>query len=367
MAIEILGAGILTTVQDRGRKGSAALGFQENGACDKYAMDVANILCGNGWMPPGKDAPSAAVLEFTLKGGTLRFTGREVIALAGADMQPKLNGAPVDMYRAVATEPGDVLELGMAVSGLRSYLAVCGGIDVPKVLGSRSTSLKCGLGGFHGRSLQPGDVLECGSAECRGGGQCGGAVRGGGTVPDAVAIRPGPEAVGRQVREDPWRRRIPPQEPWLCRTQTRRRFCGREQGMVLRVVAGPQEEAFTQAGRLALTAKPYRLTKDCDRMACRLEGTVLETVDGSDILSDGIVEGSVQVPPNGQPMVMMADHQTTGGYAKIATVIGADLPALAQLRPGETVRFCYVTPQEAVEAYREEMEKLRQLDRRING
>lgn len=337
MSFEILLPGALPTVQDGGRKGFLSQGFQENGACDKYSMKLANLLAGN-----TEEPERTAVLEFTVTGGELRFASREIISLTGADMSPALNGAPVPMYCPVPVKPEDVLTLGFASTGLRTYMAVYGGISVPLVMGSRSTNLKCGIGGFCGRPLKAGDVLASGADPEE--------------VRQLTEMLQGKEKAG-----------LTEEEAWLCRTSTPSRFYGSQGFALLRAVPGPQEEAFTEQGLKTFVRLPYRLSSDCDRMACRLEGPPLEMKKGADIISDGIVEGSVQVSASGLPMVMMADHQTTGGYAKIATVIRADIPALAQLKPGEWTAFRYVTPEEGAAAFRREEEKLAVIGERMKG
>lgn len=347
MSMEVITAGMLTTVQDMGRQGYASHGFQENGACDKYALQMANLLAGN----QGQTRQTAG-LEFTMKGAALRFSSREVFALTGADMEPAINGRPVPMYCPLETRPGDVLTLGMAVSGLRCYLAVYGGIDVPLVMSSRSTSLKCGLGGYNGRALRPGDVLRSKAA------------------PREIRL------LCRKLegKAERWQREAEQMQPEYLSHKTAESMEGGMEGghgrerydaHILRIVLGPQDEAFTVKGLSAFATGRYRLTADSDRMACRLDGPAIETCHGSDIISDGIVEGSVQVASDGKPMVMMADHQTTGGYAKIGTVISADIPRLAQMRPGETVLFQVITVQEAVAAARKSAGDLEYLRKRL--
>lgn len=336
MALEIMKTGILATVQDLGRRGFAAQGFRESGACDKYSMKVANLLAGN------LDRPDqAAVLEFTMNGGAIRFTSPEILALAGADMAPALNGHPVPMYRPMLISPGDVLTLEPAGRGLRLYLAIYGGFRVPKIMGSRSTDLSCHIGGYGGRALKAKDVLESEASDRE------------------------KEDLASRLRgwEDAWA--LSPEEEWLRLPSNHYRYKEGERLVVLRTVAGPQEEAFTSRGMEDFVSGVYRLSEKCDRMACRLKGPRIETVQSSDILSDGIMEGSVQVASDGLPMVMLADHQTTGGYAKIGTVISTDVPALAQLRPGQQVVFEFVKPWEGIRAYRKEERKLAWLAHRL--
>ena len=329
MALEILQPGALSTVQDMGRRGYQSQGFQESGACDKYSMRLSNLLVGN------LDGESgAAVVEFTLRGGEIRFTSPEVFSLTGADMEPLLNGTLVPMYEPICAKEGDVLTLSLARAGLRTYLAVYGGVDVPLVMGSRSTNLKCRLGGFQGRALKKGDILPTGKS-----------------IEEVSAFWKSIQGKGQGA--------LPmAEQPLLHRPSTPKRYYGTEEYVLLRAVEGPQIQAFTEEGIKTFLRNPYRLSSDCDRMACRLEGPVIDMNQGADIISDGIVEGSVQVSASGLPMVMMADHQTTGGYAKIATVISTDIPALAQLRPGDWVTFQFVTPQEAVNICRREEQRL---------
>ena len=328
MAIEIRSIGPMTTIQDRGRQGYGSKGYRECGACDKYAMRIANLLAWN-----LEENDNSAVVELTLFGGRFYFTEETLIALSGADMSPKLDGVPVSMYQTILVKPGQVLELGAAVQGLRTYLAVNGGIQVPEVMGSRSTDTACRIGGLEGRALKAGDRLEC---------------------REAVLMT---EKFRRMKKKFV----LADELFWVKNASFRYRSMGQELIPVMRIVAGPQEESFTQEAMDVLRRSIYQIGADSNRMACRLKGPVLEAVNGYDIVSDGIVEGSVQVSANGQPIVMLADHQTTGGYAKIGTVLSTDLAAIAQRKPGEKIGFLFVTPEEANEAYRLEEKKLQWL------
>ena len=331
MSLCVLNPGPLTTVQDLGREGCAAEGFRRCGAADSYAARLANLLIGNN--------PGDAVLETTLRGPEIQFVTTAVFALTGAQADAALDGKPVPFFAPLFAPAGSRLTVGTASAGLRSYLAVWGGIAVAPLRGSRSTDLACHLGGFQGRALQPGDVLPL--------------------------ARTGQEAAAHW--QELCRRHLdhPLGDETVRRGGSPWRQMGGTRLPLLRAVAGPQAEAFTPIAREIFTHGVYRLTPDCNRMACKLQGPVLETVAGSDILSDGIVEGSVQVSGNGQPIVMLADHQTTGGYAKIATVISADLPALAQLRPGQAVAFDWVDPARAVAAARRQAALLQQIKERL--
>lgn len=321
--IEVIVPGALSTVQDVGRAGHAAEGFPECGACDKYAMALANLLCGN------TDCLHTAVLEMTLMGATLRAQRSMLAALTGAQAASTINGQSVPMNRPFLMKAGDVLEIGAFSSGLRGYLAVSGGFDVPAVLGSRATDVKSRIGGLEGRALRAGDTLPVGQGDASAR-RLSALLR----VADAIA-----------------------QKPWLLRPSTPQGFLGEAVLPLLRAVPGPQDEAFTAEGLHTFTHGVYTVSPDSGRMAARLSGPAVASLRGSDILSDGIVEGSVQISANGQPIVMLADHQTTGGYAKIATVLSCDLPALAQTRPGTPVAFRFVTPAGGMQALRLERSK----------
>ena len=283
MSLEIITPGLLTTVQDAGRFGYAALGMGPSGVMDREAFDRANRLAGN-------RGGNAAVLECTLMGPTLRVDEDTVCAITGADMGAAVRGVPVPRDRAFLLLRGQTLIMGAAANGCRAYLAVRGGIDVPAVMGSRATNMKCRVGGYEGRALKKGDVLPVGSAA-------------------------GCEALC-----------VPEQPPVYANDIT------------VRVLPGPQADRLTAKGRSDLYGTAFTVTADSDRMGIRLDGPALQNT-GTDIISEGLVFGSVQLPSNGKPIILMADHQTTGGYARVASVCTTDLPLLAQLRPGGTVRF----------------------------
>lgn len=291
--IEIITPGLLTTVQDFGRVGVMKNGFTQNGAMDRYSMTVANRLCGN--------CDSASVLEMTVLGVTARFTQDTVICVSGADFGAKINDKPIKRNKAYKINKGDILSMGAAKSGMRAYLAVAGGIVGEYVFGSASTNLKFAFGGHFGKKLQSGDVLSIGT----------------GAFPLGEI--------------DKWE--IPESEY--------------SKDAQLRVVLGPQNEMFTDKDIRLFLSQEYEVTAQSDRMGIRLSGEPLKSKNGMDIISDGIVFGSVQVPNSGEPIILMADHQTTGGYAKIATVISVDLPRASQLSAGNTVRFKSVTVEEA--------------------
>jgi KipI family sensor histidine kinase inhibitor len=300
-ALEILRAGPLTTVQDRGRVGCQKFGVTVSGAMDEVALRVGNILVGN--------AQNAAALEISFLGPEIRFRADVSLALTGAEVAAELDGRPVPWYQAFLARAGQTLDIRHCTRGMRAYLAAGGGIDVPVRLGSRSTSLAAGFGGTEGRPLCDGDVLSVGpiiGSPARWAGR---------TVPGT------------------WR-------PTFASPQT------------IRVVLGPQDDAFTEAGRRTFLEASYEVTPSSDRMGCRLEGPAIEHTGAADIISDWIPLGGIQVPGNGKPIILLADRQTTGGYTKIATVIGPDIPKLAQVRPGDHVRFQALATAEAQAAAR---------------
>ena len=322
--MNILFPGPLSTVQDMGRTGHASQGYPECGACDKYALALGNLLCGN--------PETAAAIEMTFVGATVQFDQDAVIALTGASCAPTLNGMSIPLHAPVRVPAGSTLEIGMFTAGLRLYLCVQGGVDVPPVLGSRSTDLKCRIGGVEGRALRQGDHLPIGM--------------------------PAPGyAFGRAARAA----KVLAGKPWLLRPRTAHSFMPEQAVPLLRAVPGPQDSAFTEEGLRTFFSSMYTVATDLNRMGVRLSGPAVATKHGSDILSDGIVEGSVQISANGQPILMLADHQTTGGYAKIATVIAPDLSACAQLRPGELAAFRPVTAAQAVRLCRETAQQLRYI------
>jgi KipI family sensor histidine kinase inhibitor len=291
----VIKAGMLTTVQDAGRIGYQQYGVPVSGVMDSYAYRAANLLVGN--------ETEAAVLEVTLLGPEIEFSREMVIAVTGGDLTPQLNRQDLSMWQSHLVKPGDRLSFKGVRNGCRSYIAFNGGLEIPQVMGSRSTFTRGGIGGVEGRALKAGDRLR---------------VRETDQNPDGLKDRLINSA------------QMPVSDP-----------------QIIRVVPGPQDDAFTDAGISTFYREIYTVTNDSDRMGCRLEGPVIEHHSQADIISDGIAMGAVQVPGHGMPIIMMADRQTTGGYTKIATVISADLPKMAQMKPGSRITFQQVTVEEA--------------------
>ncbi|HEY8449479.1 MAG TPA: biotin-dependent carboxyltransferase family protein [Bacillota bacterium] len=296
--IEVLEPGLLTTVQDLGRYGFQRHGFSPSGAADPAALILGNRLVGND--------PGAAALEITILGPRLRFTAETAIALTGADLGAVLDGEPVPVGVTVRVPPGGELAFRGGRRGCRSYLCVAGGIDVPQLLGSRSTDLWAGIGGYRGRPLRAGDRLPLGPAG-----------------------RPAAALAGRSVQ-------------WT--------FVPDE--IVLRVVPGPQWEWFPAEAVERFFGSVYHVRPDSDRSGVRLEGPAIAR-KARELLSEGQTLGAIQIPPDGRPIVLMAGRATVGGYPKLGIVITPDIGWLAQARPGDRVRFERIELDEALELYRQ--------------
>jgi antagonist of KipI len=286
--ITLVKPGWLTTVQDLGRYGYQQYGVPVSGAMDRRAFIIANRLVGN--------RDSDAGIEITVKGPELLFEREAVVAVTGADLMPSVNGIGIPLWTSVPVERGSRLVFGAHRAGARSYVAIAGGIDVPIVLGSRSTHILSQTGGMKGRTLVQGDVLISGA-------------------PGAHARA----TIGRSLPE-----RLRP----IYSTST-----------TLRILPGPQRFLFSEDALERLTNNPYRLSNQSDRMGYRLDGPKIAHAGAGQWISEGTAMGALQVPQDGQPILLMADRHTTGGYPKIAVVISIDLHLAAQLMPGETVQF----------------------------
>lgn len=277
--------GLFTTVQDLGREGFGPIGVSPSGAADAVSLRVGNRLVGN--------AEEAAGLEMTLLGGTFAFPDGAVLALAGSDFGATLDSKLVKLWAAFEAKPGQTLKLGPTQTGARCYLCVRGGIEVKAFLGSASTHILSGLGGFEGRALRKGDVLtigaESGSARQR-------------------------RLSARALKE----------------MQPRR---------VLRVTPGPQDDWFPEASRRVFYESAYRVAEETNRMGIRLQGASVAKATEGELTSEGVSLGAVQVPEGGLPIILFVEQQTTGGYPKIANVISADFHSLGQLRPRDEIRF----------------------------
>lgn len=313
MGIRILKGGMLTTVQDLGRTGYQSQGFSVAGVMDVRAFKIANLLLDN--------PENEAVLEFTLIGPTLEFTSATIIAITGGDFQPKINGDPAPMYTAIYVNKGDILKFASARTGSRGYIAFSSYLDIPVVMGSRCTNMKSKIGGFKGRKLEAGDYIGF-----------------------RIKRRYLPFFLSRKLEPDDYD----------------------QDEATVRVIMGPQDAVFSRQGIETFLSNEYTVTSDFDRMGCRLEGAFIAPKETSDIISDGIAFGSIQVPSHGKPIILLSDRQTTGGYAKIATVISVDIPKIVQRKTDHKVHFQAITVEEAQKLYLEEVSELDAMRKTIH-
>jgi len=283
--IQVQSPGLLTTVQDSGREGFGPLGVSASGAADSISLRLGNRLVSN--------AEGAAALEMTLLGGTFVFPQGAIIALTGSDFAATVDGSLLEFWTSAEVKPGQALRVGATRSGARCYLCVQGGIVERPFLGSVSTHLLSGLGGHEGRALRKGDAVRIGRVT--------GAFR---------------------------KRTVSPR---ILRSLSPRK--------VLRVTPGPQSDLFPQKSQQLFYESTYRIAEDSNRMGLRLEGPSIAQVSSEDMITEGVSIGAVQITAGGQPIILFVEQQTTGGYAKIANVISADLHSLGQLRPRDEIRF----------------------------
>lgn len=306
--LEVLQPGLYSTVQDKGRYGYRAYGVPLSGAMDQRARLCANWLCGN--------EANAAVLEMTGLGAQFLVKKDCTIAITGGDMKAVCGGRPLANWQSHVCHAGEQLSFQYAAQGYRTYLALSGGIDVPLVMNSCSTYVRGKFGGLEGRRLQAGDRLAFG-----------------------------------ELQISAARQNLPPTFS----------LAGVEGARIIRLLPGVQADAFSQEALADLCGETYEVGVDSDRMGYRLSGRAVQPLTQADIISDALIPGAVQIPGNGQPIIMLADCQTTGGYTKIAQVIQPDLDRLAQVQPGESIQFMLVTEKQALAiraAYQAELARL---------
>ncbi len=313
---EVLEPGILTTIQDLGRYGFSRYGVPPSGALDAFSFRVGNLLVGNG--------EGEAGLEITLMGLKIKALREAVIAITGGDLSPSLNEEPVEMWRTHLLVEGDIIAFKRVRAGCRAYLAVGGGFAVPKIMGSCSTYLSGNFGGLEGRKLRRGDIL---------------------CTPD---FPPALDKLGLRFPTE-----------WIPSPG---------EGISLRVVAGPQDHHFSEKGIKTFHSSSYQVTPQSDRMGVRLEGPKIERrsdVEES-IISEGLISGAVQVPGDGKPIIILTEL-VTGGYTKIATIISADLSTVAQLKPGDRVRFKTISVEASRLLLKEQEERLIKFEKVIQA
>ncbi len=305
--------GMLTTVQDEGRFGYQQYGVSPAGPMDYKSFYLANVLVGN--------RKEEGVLEITFLGPQIRFEESNIIAITGGDLAPRINGQAIAMYQAVLVNQGDILSFGGAINGCRGYIAFAGGLKIDLVMGSKSTLVRNNMGGVRGRAIKQGDRIGYSDSKC--------------SLPHMA-----------------------------CRKINKEVFPGGE--IVLRAVKGPQDDCFSKESLKKFFWHGAVISNEFDRMGCRLECEPITHLGDGNIITDGIAFGSIQVPPDGKPIIMLADRQSTGGYTKIATLISVDLPKLAQSIPGCHIRFVEVSIKTAQDLYLREMKEINLLEKRLN-
>ncbi|ANU09139.1 allophanate hydrolase subunit 2 [Planococcus antarcticus DSM 14505] len=312
--LKMLKGGLQTTVQDLGRTGFQKYGVIASGAMDPFAHRLANLLVGN--------SEQAATLEITLVGPVIEFHEDALIALCGGDLSPKVDGDVVRTWRMLKVTKGSTLTFGKPRVGARCYLAIAGGIDVPKVMGSRSTYLRAGIGGFQGRSLEKGDEL----------------------------------AVGQVTKQQQaLQQKIENEFDWLL--PPARYF----EEPVIRMMPGRQFDLFDRDSKKRIFSKAFTVSSNSDRMGYRLEGSKLSLETPAELISEAVAFGSVQVPADGNPIVLLADRQTTGGYPKIGQIISVDLPLISQLKQGQRLRFKEISLADAQQRLIEQEQSIQKI------
>lgn len=326
--------GLLTTIQDLGRSGYQHLGVSPGGALDEVSHRLANLLVGN---PPG-----APTLEITLAGPRLRFEQDTLIALGGADLAAAVEDRPAPRWRPLLVRAGARLAFGRPRQGARAYLAVEGGFQIPSPMGSASTDLGAGFGGLGGRALRPDDRLVLGPAT--------------GGYPDLRKrfIQESGPLLGTDWFA-PWFRELDFDRP-----------------AALGFIPGPQWPELAAESRAAFLESAFRVSPDSDRMGIRLQGPRLALARPRDMISSGVATGTIQLPPGGDPILLMAGRQTTGGYPRLGELASVDLPKAAQLRPGESLRFVLQTLEAAQTRLLQRESRFKELeailaDRRDHG
>lgn len=316
MEIRVIKPGLLTTIQDLGRYGFQKYGVITSGVMDQVAHRIANMLVGNEENEP--------TVEMTLIGPTFEFQADALIAICGGDLSATINGKPVRMWRPVYVKKGSELKFGPCQTGCRAYLAVAGGFSIETVLNSKSTYLRAGIGGYHGVALKSGDQLPVGEL--------------GELSKKIIASLIPNESNG--FSEANWG-----SEP------IRLTHYYKQKEKELRVIRGRQFDLFTKESQEQFFTTAFSITNQSDRMGYRLEGAKLSLTKEQDMISEAVNFGTVQVPPDGNPIILLADRQTTGGYPKIGQVVNVDLPIVAQAKPGERLYFSEISLKEAQQLY----------------
>lgn len=325
--LRVLKPGLLTSVQDLGRYGYQKYGVIASGVMDQLAHRLANILVGN--------QDNEATLEITLLGPVIQFEKDALIAICGGDLSPTIDGIPIKMWRPIYIKKGALLSFGQAANGARSYLAVAGGLDIPDVMDSKSTYLRASIGGYQGRALRSGDLIPF----------------------------------------DPLREFSQQKLEFLCGKAGSELFTEMDWSVSsdliplhrrdpsIRVIRGRQFDLFSEESKTNIFKEAFLVTPQSDRMGYRLTGSFLQLKKPAEMVSEAVSFGTIQVPSEGNPIILLADRQTTGGYPKIGQIATVDLPLIAQAKPGDHIRFKEISHEDAQTLYLEReriINKLRQ-------
>ncbi|WP_050614926.1 5-oxoprolinase subunit C family protein [Bacillus testis] len=306
--LTILKPGLMTTIQDLGRYGYQKYGIIVSGAMDPLAHRIANLLVQN--------EENASTIEITLVGPRIRFEKETIIALSGGDLSPSINAEPVKIWAPLHIKSGDILDFGKAKTGCRMYLAIQGGLNTPAVLDSTSTYLRAGIGGFHGRKLKSGDQINY-----------------------------------PYINNSEYKNNFA--DDWSVSSDLKAQSTNR-----IRVMKGRQYDLFQKESQHAFFTDSFNISNQSDRMGYRLNGSILSLKENKELISEGVSYGSIQVPSDGNPIILLADRQTIGGYPKIAQIASVDFSVIAQKRPGEKVYFEEISHEEAQRLYWDQEEML---------
>lgn len=327
--INILKPGLLTTIQDLGRYGFQKNGIVASGAMDPIAHRIANILVGND--------ENDATLEITLLGPKIEFQQNTLIAICGGDLSPKTDKKPVKLWRPIFIKKGTILDFTSCKTGCRAYLAVAGGFKVPSIMNSYSTYIRAGIGGYHGRALKAGDQINFGPTS-------------------QVSSRILSSFVKKNNPSNIINAR------WTISETIIPDYCHKP---IIRVMQGRQYQLFKKYSQTKFFTEPYKITPQSDRMGYRLSGPTLALIQEEEMISEAVTFGTIQVPGDGQPIILLADRQTTGGYPKIAQIATVDLPLIAQAKPGDSISFIEITQAEAQLLFLTREKNIRQLKQAI--
>jgi len=325
MSLLVVRPGLLSSVQDNGRVGYQKYGVIASGVMDPLAHRIGNIVVGNN--------ENVSTIEITMVGPVIEFQKDTLFSLCGGDLSPTINQVPVPMWRPVWVRKGAQLKFGTCLNGCRTYLAVAGGFDIPVVMGSKSTYLRGGIGGYQGRALQAGDRLEFGNDN---------------PISQSLTKALSDESAGGPFAA----------ASWAVSSEFLPNY---KDHPTIRIIRGKEYDWFTEDSQKKLLKEAFIVSPQSDRMGYRLKGPQLSLSEPVELISEAVSFGTVQVPAEGQPIVLLADRQTTGGYPKIAQIITVDLPLMGQLKPGDRIYFSEVSHQEAEQLFLLRETKLNQL------